>query len=81
MDGWEEDDNAVVEHLKHSPGCGWAINMDIEQQVADKLDDPLSEELLNARKMTFGLNWPHENKRGWVCKTQKVTLQSAHARP
>lgn len=32
----------------------------------------MDESLVNARKMTFGINWPHEDKRGWVCKTQKV---------
>lgn len=76
MDGWEEDDNPVIEHLKHSPDCGWAINMGIEQQVNDKLKDPSSEEMLDARRMTFGVNWPHEHKRGWVCKTQKVNFAS-----
>lgn len=74
MDGWEEDDDPVVEHLKHSPDCGWAINMGIEQQANDKLQDPSCEEMLDARRMTFGVNWPHEHKRGWVCKTQKVNF-------
>lgn len=75
LDGWEADDDAVAEHLKHSPDCGWAINIGIEQQIEAgdlDLEDPMDEKLLSARKMTFGSNWPHENKRGWVCKTQKV---------
>lgn len=36
------------------------------------MENPLDEKLLDSRKMTFGSNWPHENKRGWICKTQKV---------
>lgn len=28
--------------------------------------------MLNARKSTFGIAWPHDSKRGWTCKTQKV---------
>lgn len=36
----------------------------------------MSEDMLNARMMTFRTQWPHENKRGWTCKTQKVFLNS-----
>lgn len=64
-----------MEHLKLSPECGWAINVSIEQQLGDgsyDIEMPMDEKLLDARKMTFGSNWPHENKRGWICKTQKV---------
>ncbi|CAO1600647.1 hypothetical protein XANCAGTX0491_004331 [Xanthoria calcicola] len=32
----------------------------------------MNEKLLDARRMTFGANWPHENKRGWICKTEKM---------
>ena len=37
-------------------------------------ENPMSENMLTARTMTFGAHWPHEDKRGWICKTQKVTL-------
>ena len=65
----------MEEHLKHAPYCGWAITVAIEQDIEGgsySLEDPMSEKVLNARQMTFGSNWPHENKRGWICKTQKV---------
>lgn len=75
LDGWEEDDNPIEEHLKHAPTCGWAIAASIEQNIEDGgpiLENPMSEDMQNARQMTFGTNWPHEGKRGWTCKTQKV---------
>lgn len=75
LDGWEEDDDPVAEHLKHSPACGWALTTSIEQAVESgerSLEDPMSKRLLEARAMTFGTTWPHESKRGWVCKSQKV---------
>ncbi|KAL8966037.1 MAG: hypothetical protein Q9197_006208 [Variospora fuerteventurae] len=74
LDGWEENDSPVGEHLSFSPDCGWAVIARIEQDIDDgKLDqqDPMDESLVNARKMTFGINWPHDDKRGWACKTQK----------
>lgn len=75
LDGWEENDNAIEEHLKHSPDCGWAITIATELENEDgsqSQEDPMSERLLEARKMTFVAKWPHEHKRGWTCKTQKV---------
>lgn len=75
MDGWEEDDDATAEHRKHSPDCGWAINVCIEQEIEEGRcdgDNPMSDKMLNARKSTFGIIWPHDSKRGWTCKTQKV---------
>lgn len=79
LDGWEEDDSAIEEHLKHAPSCGWAVAASIEQTVEDgshNLDNPMSMAMRNARHMTFGTNWPHENKRGWKCKTQKVYMST-----
>ena len=75
LDGWEEEDDPIAEHLKHSPSCGWANTASIEQAIENgerDLEDPASEKLMDARAMTFGSTWPHESKRGWVCKTQKV---------
>jgi len=79
LDGWEEDDDPIVEHLKHSPACGWAIAVYIEQSIENgnpTEENPMSDGMLSARTMTFGTQWPHENKRGWTCKTQKVFLNS-----
>lgn len=75
LDGWEEDDDPVKEHFNYSPDCGWAINVAIEQEIeegARKDEDPMSARILEARKSTFGDKWPHEGKRGWTCKVQKV---------
>ncbi|KAL8734308.1 MAG: hypothetical protein Q9166_001506 [cf. Caloplaca sp. 2 TL-2023] len=74
LDGWEEDDSAIGEHLSFSPHCGWATIAQIEQDVEDgnhEHGNTMDERLLDARRMTFGVNWPHENKRGWLCKTEK----------
>lgn len=77
LDGWEKDDDAIGEHIKLSPGCGWATIARIEQDIDggnQEQENPMGDSLLNARKMTFGAMWPHESKRGWLCKTQKVLL-------
>ncbi|KAL8865520.1 MAG: hypothetical protein Q9174_006841 [Haloplaca sp. 1 TL-2023] len=74
LDGWEKDDDPVEEHLVLSRSCGWAAILCIEREVARGSpiqDDPMDEQVLEARRKTFS-NWPHENKRGWICKTQKV---------
>lgn len=65
----------MVEHLKLSSHCGWAINVSIEQNSENATYDdggPTSEKMAEARKMTFDSTWPHESKRGWICKAQKV---------
>lgn len=75
LDGWEEDDNAFHEHANLSAGCGWAIIARIEQNVEhgiNEQEDPMGHRLMDARRMTFGANWPHENKKSWVGKTEKV---------
>ncbi len=75
LDGWEEDDDPISEHMKLSQHCGWAINMSIEQrcEVQDRVEEnPLSEELMEARRSTFADRWPHEQKKGWTCKTEKA---------
>ncbi|KAI9851627.1 MAG: hypothetical protein M1838_003221 [Thelocarpon superellum] len=75
LDGWEEEDDAVAEHLHHSPDCGWAILMGIEKRrEASNLDgeDPASEVMQAARRATFVGKWPHEGKKGWLCKTEKM---------
>jgi hypothetical protein len=75
LDGWEVDDNPIHEHLNFSPDCAWALNLRIEQDTENGVvpeEDPSSEQMVEARKATFGDNWPHDGKRGWTCKSQKV---------
>ncbi|KAJ5738730.1 hypothetical protein N7493_001885 [Penicillium malachiteum] len=74
LDGWEEDDNPIAEHLKHSPNCGWAITMDVYQNSSNHgaIDDPTSDRITQARLATFGSAWPHDGKRGWACQSEKM---------
>lgn len=75
LDGWDPEDNPAVEHLNHVPNCGWAININIEQRNQDTErmeEDPLCEKLMNARRATFRDAWPHDEKKGWKCKLEKV---------
>lgn len=48
-----------------------AMEQNFEEGIIDD-EDPMSAKLVEARKATFGDRWPHEGKRGWTCKTQKV---------
>ncbi|KAJ5332825.1 hypothetical protein MYU51_009001 [Penicillium brevicompactum] len=74
LDGWEEDDNPITEHLKHAPDCGWAILMDIQQNSSNpaSIEDPTGDRITQARQSTFGEAWPHDGKRGWVCQSEKM---------
>ncbi|ERT03412.1 hypothetical protein HMPREF1624_01727 [Sporothrix schenckii ATCC 58251] len=73
LDGWEEDDDPLQEHLKHSGSCGWAICAAIELELGDVVnEDPRLPYLLEARKSTFGGRWPYESKKGWKCKTKQL---------
>ncbi|PYI05548.1 hypothetical protein BO78DRAFT_398068 [Aspergillus sclerotiicarbonarius CBS 121057] len=74
LDGWEEDDNPITEHLKHTKDCGWAIMMDIQQHSSNpaEIEDPTGERIAQARQATFGESWPHDGKRGWVCQSDKM---------
>ncbi|KAK3378728.1 hypothetical protein B0T24DRAFT_522023 [Lasiosphaeria ovina] len=73
LDGWEEDDNPLEEHLKHSPNCAWAIMAAIEAELGDygKVH-PLEPAMVEARKATFGGQWPYEGKKGFKCKTKQL---------
>ena len=75
LDGWEEDDNPITEHLKHAPDCGWAIMMDLQQSSSNpaSIEDPTGDRITQARLATFGTAWPHDGKKGWVCQSDKVT--------
>lgn len=75
LDGWEEEDSPALEHLHHSPDCAWATIACVES--ADKLEDyerehPMGDNMTEARRATFADHWPHESKKGWTCKTEKV---------
>ncbi|KAJ5753081.1 hypothetical protein N7520_009998 [Penicillium odoratum] len=74
LDGWEEEDNPITEHLKHSPDCGWAITMDIQQNSSNPsaIEDPTSDRITQARLATFGSAWPHDEKPGWICQSEKM---------
>ncbi|KAK0641721.1 hypothetical protein B0T16DRAFT_219963 [Cercophora newfieldiana] len=73
LDGWEEDDKPLEEHLKHSPTCGWAIMAAIEADLGDfgKVH-PLDPAMVEARKETFRGKWPYESKKGFKCKTKQL---------
>ena len=74
IEGWEADDDPLLEHLQHASDCGWAIVTAIEMEVDDYAkQDPSSSLMVDARKATFGGRWPHENKKGWKCKTKQVS--------
>ncbi|KAL4895793.1 hypothetical protein BDV59DRAFT_144371 [Aspergillus ambiguus] len=74
LDGWEEEDNPITEHLKHAKDCGWAVMMDIQQHSSNpaEIDDPTSDKIRDARLATFGTQWPHDGKRGWTCDSEKM---------
>ncbi|KAI1002905.1 hypothetical protein K3495_g5299 [Podosphaera aphanis] len=73
LDGWEESDDPLTEHLKHSPNCGWAITATIEKLNGYlKEENPSGPKMVEARKATFAEKWPHENKRGWKCRTKQM---------
>ncbi|OJJ87571.1 uncharacterized protein ASPGLDRAFT_63729 [Aspergillus glaucus CBS 516.65] len=74
LDGWEEEDNPITEHLTLSQNCGWAIMKDIERHSSNpaEIEDPTSERISGARSATFGLYWPHDGKKGWVCQSEKM---------
>ena len=57
------------------PDCGWANVVFIERMVeAGNRDIQILQQgnPVEARRMTFESRWPHEDKRGWVCKISKV---------
>jgi hypothetical protein len=78
LDGWEETDVALAEHLAHAKYCAWAIAMSVSpgetSGEGSEERDPLGEELYTARQGTFtvGDGWPHESKKGWKCKVNKL---------
>jgi len=37
-----------------------------------KENNPQEDKMMEARRETFADKWPHEGKKGWKCKVQKV---------
>ncbi|KAH7160957.1 hypothetical protein EDB81DRAFT_332977 [Dactylonectria macrodidyma] len=73
LDGWEAGDDPLLEHLKHSPDCGWAIVAAIEAELGDHAkEDPSQPYMKEARKATFAGRWPHDSKKAWKCKTKQL---------
>ncbi|KAL6692144.1 hypothetical protein J3F84DRAFT_351796 [Trichoderma pleuroticola] len=73
LDGWEAGDDPIYEHVKHAPHCGWAVVAAIEVDIGDYgREDPNDPEMIQARRATFADRWPHENKKGWKCKTKQL---------
>jgi hypothetical protein len=73
LDGWEEDDDPLAEHLKHVPDCGWAIVAAVEAELGQYARlHPLDPQMIQARKATFAGKWPYDGKKAWKCKTKQV---------
>ncbi|KAF2493355.1 inhibitor of apoptosis repeat-containing protein [Lophium mytilinum] len=75
LDGWDPIDVPAYEHLLHAPECGWAINACIRLRLGDPNrveEDPMSEKMIESRRATYMESWPHEDKKGWKPKIQKM---------
>ncbi|GAB7366251.1 hypothetical protein MBLNU230_g7809t1 [Neophaeotheca triangularis] len=76
LDGWEEEDDSLKEHLAHSKACAWALSLSVSRTPDEEPEtrDPMSDEMMDARQGTFdiGKGWCHESKRGWRCKIGKM---------
>lgn len=51
------------------------VNVSQQSSNPAEIEDPSSEKMVEARRATFMSSWPHEGKRGWVCKTEKVIIE------
>lgn len=75
LDGWEPDDKPLEEHLRHAPECGWAITAAVEAELGEyATEDPRDPLMVEARMATFAGRWPHEGRKGWICKTKQVSF-------
>lgn len=52
--------------------------MDIARRSSNpnEIVDPTSDEIAEARRATFGSWWPHDGKKGWKCKMEKVNKRN-----
>lgn len=50
--------------------------MDIQSKTSNpaEIEDPTSSSIVEARRATFAIGWPHEGKHGWLCQSEKVNL-------
>ncbi|OKL56120.1 hypothetical protein UA08_08699 [Talaromyces atroroseus] len=48
--------------------------MDIQQKTSNpaEIEDPTSMAIVEARRTTFAIGWPHDGKSGWVCQSDKM---------
>ncbi|KAJ4417488.1 hypothetical protein N0V82_006152 [Gnomoniopsis sp. IMI 355080] len=77
LDGWEQDDRPLEEHLKHSPECGWAITAAVEAELGNyAAEDPRDALMVEARKATFADMWPHESRKGWSSVKTKALVEA-----
>ena len=60
----------LKEHLAHSTQCSYAISLSVFDKAEDR--DPMSPELVEARRNTFADLWPHENKKAWKPKVKQM---------
>ncbi|KAF9362782.1 hypothetical protein BGX34_005509 [Mortierella sp. NVP85] len=79
LDGWNETDDPLDEHLSHSRHCGWAIVKNIpmvEDGLPFRWDEegelPKGERMTKARLETFGDWWPHERTKGWYGNSRRM---------
>ena len=79
LDAWEEEDDPIVEHLRLSEDCAWAMIVGTGHGALDA--DPMSTTMVQARKATFATGWPHDGKRGWTCKGDKLVAAGFHMTP
>lgn len=67
LDGWDAEDDPLVEHLAHCPDCGFALALSHDAKM-----HPSMEKYIVARVQTFADWWPHEHKRGWVPRARTL---------
>lgn len=76
LDGWEKEDDPLEEHLKHGSDCAWALLMSLDRErefEPSSMEDPTNEHMASTRQTTFeSIGWPHEGKKGWLCKIEKM---------
>ncbi|QIW97880.1 hypothetical protein AMS68_003398 [Peltaster fructicola] len=75
LNGWEPNDDPIIEHVSHRPDCAWATAVSVVRREGVESDDrdPLSEQLHNARLQTFSQGtWPHEQEEGHFCTAQRM---------
>lgn len=81
LDGWEENDVPIFEHLTHSPDCGYAINAAMRYRFDDPdrtQEDPCSDKMVQSRYYTFASMWPLDTAAGYPGVEQVRITRSIH---